>query len=28
VESFLQDALQISSQQVAMQLKAEELGYL
>ena len=28
VESFLQQALQISPQQVATQLKAEELGYL
>jgi hypothetical protein len=28
VESFLQDALQISAAQVAVQLKAEELGYL
>ena len=28
VERFLQEALQISSQQVATQLKAEELGYL
>ena len=28
VESFLNQALQISSQQVAVQLKAEELGYL
>jgi len=28
VESFLQDALQISAAQVTVQLKAEELGYL
>jgi hypothetical protein len=28
VESFLEDALQISAAQVAVQLKAEELGYL
>jgi len=28
VEGFLQNALQMSSQQVAVQLKAEELGYL
>jgi hypothetical protein len=28
VESFLEQALQIGSQQVAVQLKAEELGYL
>jgi hypothetical protein len=28
VGSFLQEALQISSQQVATQLKAEKLGYL
>ena len=28
VEGFLQEALQIGSQQVATQLKAEELGYL
>jgi hypothetical protein len=28
VESFLQEALQMNSQQVATQLKAEELGYL
>jgi len=28
VGCFLQEALQISSQQVATQLKAEELGYL
>jgi hypothetical protein len=28
VESFLEDALQISAEQVAAQLKAEELGYL
>jgi hypothetical protein len=28
VEGFLQEALQITPQQVATQLKAEELGYL
>ena len=28
VEGFLHDALQISPEQVAVQLKAEELGYL
>jgi len=28
VESFLNEALQISPEQVAVQLKAEELGYL
>jgi len=28
VEGFLNEALQISPQQVAVQLKAEELGYL
>ena len=28
VESFLTEALQISGAQVAVQLKAEELGYL
>ena len=28
VEGFLQEALQIAPQQVATQLKAEELGYL
>ena len=28
VEGFLQEAMQISPQQVAAQLKAEELGYL
>jgi hypothetical protein len=28
VEGFLNDALQISPEQVSVQLKAEELGYL